>query len=374
MFGSEILEVAIGLMLVYLLLSLICSAVREGLEAWSEMRAVHLERGIRELLQDLNGTGLAKALYTHPLIYGLFQNNYDSTKIKKNGLMPAHSNFPSYIPAGNFAVALLDIVARGPLADPNDANAISPCISLATLRASIGNIQSVPVQRALLSAIDMAQNDLNQARANIEAWYNRAMDRVSGWYKRRTQTIIFAIGLVATVSLNINTITIAQYLAQDNARRNAVLAVAETMARDPTTQNADIQSRYANLAQLGLPIGWADSSPVPTWVMPVQCEGRCYWWYSIVVPIFGWMITAFAITLGAPFWFDLLNKFMVIRSTVKPHEKSPEEASEDRQRPAVQLTQGTQQMQLQVQALSFTTSVPVRPHGSGNDHPQGESL
>jgi hypothetical protein len=75
MFGSEILEVAIGLMLVYLLLSLICSAVREGLEAWSEMRAVHLERGIRELLQDLNGTGLAKALYTHPLIYGLFQNN-----------------------------------------------------------------------------------------------------------------------------------------------------------------------------------------------------------------------------------------------------------------------------------------------------------
>jgi hypothetical protein len=35
--------------------------------------------------------------------------------------------------------------------------------------------------------------------------------------------------------------------------------------------------------------------------------------------------------LGAPFWFDVLNKFMVIRSTVKPYEKSPPEASEDRQ-------------------------------------------
>jgi len=38
-----------------------------------------------------------------------------------------------------------------------------------------------------------------------------------------------------------------------------------------------------------------------------------------------------AATLGAPFWFDVLNKITVIRSTVKPHEKSPEEASEDRQ-------------------------------------------
>ena len=30
--------------------------------------------------------------------------------------------------------------------------------------------------------------------------------------------------------------------------------------------------------------------------------------------------------LGAPFWFDVLNRLMVIRSTVKPKEKSPDEA------------------------------------------------
>jgi hypothetical protein len=46
--------------------------------------------------------------------------------------------------------------------------------------------------------------------------------------------------------------------------------------------------------------------------------------------LLGWAITAFAISLGAPFWFDLLNKFMVIRSTVKPFEKSQPEGSEDR--------------------------------------------
>jgi hypothetical protein len=40
-------------------------------------------------------------------------------------------------------------------------------------------------------------------------------------------------------------------------------------------------------------------------------------------------MTAFAITLGAPFWFDVLNKIMVVRSTVKPAEKSGDEASKD---------------------------------------------
>jgi hypothetical protein len=46
--------------------------------------------------------------------------------------------------------------------------------------------------------------------------------------------------------------------------------------------------------------------------------------------VLGLLITAFAISLGAPFWFDLLNKFMIVRATVKPKEKSPDEASVDR--------------------------------------------
>ena len=62
-------------------------------------------RPIRELLQDEKGDGLTKALYDHPLLYGLFKGTYDPAKTR---------NLPSYIPSKNFAVALLDIVARGP--------------------------------------------------------------------------------------------------------------------------------------------------------------------------------------------------------------------------------------------------------------------
>jgi hypothetical protein len=54
-------------------------------------------------------------------------------------------------------------------------------------------------------------------------------------------------------------------------------------------------------------------------------------WNDFCAPVLGLLVTALAAMLGAPFWFDVLNKVMVIRSTVKPHQKSPEEASDDRQ-------------------------------------------
>ena len=57
-------------------------------------------------------------------------------------------------------------------------------------------------------------------------------------------------------------------------------------------------------------------------------------WQEISDHWIGWLITALAVSLGAPFWFDVLNKIIVIRSTVKPAEKSGPEASKDCQSPA----------------------------------------
>ena len=47
-------------------------------------------------------------------------------------------------------------------------------------------------------------------------------------------------------------------------------------------------------------------------------------------------MTGFALSLGAPFWFDMLNKFMVVRATVKPHEKSQDEGSKDETAASIQ--------------------------------------
>src|SRR5437762_14039335 len=109
MFGSDILEIAIGMIFVYLLLSLICSAASELIEGLFKNRATDLERGIRQLLNDPNGTGLVRKLYDHPLVSGLFKGTYDPGKIK-DGAYQRGSTLPSYIPARNFALALMDVV------------------------------------------------------------------------------------------------------------------------------------------------------------------------------------------------------------------------------------------------------------------------
>jgi hypothetical protein len=70
------------------------------------------------------------------------------------------------------------------------------------------------------------------------------------------------------------------------------------------------------LKNLGLPIGWGGTKPPQTAV-------------DWITKILGILMTGLAVSLGAPFWFDLLNKFIVVRSTVKPTEKSgPEKAKE----------------------------------------------
>ncbi|MBD0257041.1 MAG: hypothetical protein ICV83_15090 [Cytophagales bacterium] len=320
----ETLEVVIGIIFVYTLTSIICSTIREGIEAWLKTRAAYLEYGIRELLHDRDAAGLAKSFYEHPLIHSLFSENYvPGTASGRPGMFANGSNLPSYIPARNFAQALMDLAARGPKTDVISSDPNAPVISLENIRTNILNLKNPPVQRVLLTAIDTAQGDLNRAQANLEAWYDSGMDRVSGWYKRSTSWVLFWIGLFTAVALNINTITIADYLYRNDAARAALVARAEAAAKDTSFTNRNYEQARAELNAMALPIGWGN----------VELGLARGWWESVFAPLLGWLLTAFAATLGAPFWFDLLNKVMVIRSTVKPHEKSPEEDSEDRQFP-----------------------------------------
>ena len=329
MLGSEILDVAIGVVFVFVVVSLISSAVREGLEGWLKTRATHLEKGIRHLLHDPDAQGLARQLFEHPLVFGLFPGRYDP--LVKSSSWPLAltrgRNLPSYVPRRNFALALMDIAARG--ADTDDANSDSgtEVISVEAVRANIRNLGNPAVQRVLLMAIDTAEGDFEKAVSNVEAWYDSGMDRVSGWYKRSTQWILFAIGLFVAVALNVNTVAIADYLYQQKAAREAIVAEAQSAAGDQNYLDKKYADVRTSLQKLQLPIGWSNAALISSGANGTS-QPNGWKWLEIIA---GWLVTAFAAALGAPFWFDLLNRIMVIRSTVKPHEKSPEEASEDRQ-------------------------------------------
>lgn len=331
MFGSVTLEVAVGMIFLFVLVSMLCSSIREGMESLLKTRAAYLERGIRELLQDKEGRGLAKSFYEHPLIYSLYFNGYTPGKnTRRPPILAKGKDLPSYIPSKNFARVLMDIAARGAETDEVSGHPQSPVISPDVIRSNIMNIDNPFVQRAMLTAIDSAQGDLNTAQKKIEEWYDSAMDRVSGWYKRSTQWILFWIGLTMAVLLNVNTIAVADHLYRNDGKREALVARAEAAARDTAFQSKNFEEAKDELSAIGLPIGWSSGS---TLFNREPNAGKIQVWNDILAPVLGWLLTALAATMGAPFWFDLLNKVMVIRSTVKPHEKSQEEDSEDRQLP-----------------------------------------
>src|SRR5215475_2319823 len=250
MFGSELLDVVIGMVFVFLLLSLICSALNELLETGLKNRAGDLAQGIKELLGK--DTGLVEKLYNHGLIFSLYRGTYEQA-LKKRTL-------PSYIPSKDFAIAVASILGT-------DSGAIP---SADDIRNSIGKIQNAQVKSALLTLFNNANNDLEAFRKAIETWFNSAMDRVSGWYKRRTQIIIFVLGFAIAVAMNVNSISLAQDLWVSKAKRDALVgsaqgylqnhsAPAPSPSNPPPSVSALDSGLQANIDQLqkaGIVLGW----------------------------------------------------------------------------------------------------------------------
>jgi hypothetical protein len=376
MFGSQILDIAIAMILFYLFISLICSAVREFIESLTKTRAMNIERGIRELLNDPSGMDIVKPLFDHPQLSGLFQGSYDPSDVAKRVVSNVaagnmgytnRKNLPSYVPASNFAIALLDITAKRSAAiNPNDRLPLTQPLTLDAVRSSVALLPNDQVQRAMMAAIDRADGDLQQAQKNLEAWFNSTMDRVSGWYKRRTQFILFALGLVAAIALNLDTFAELRVVSEDKGTRDGLIAVAAKIDKDDPKLAQSLADKFQTL---GVPMGWSCEAPPPpaahaaapaagapaaavttaaqangepaaavsTWCWPspvpqaLHCaRGKCvpdpdFWSWSrfwdILKMMLGWLITAAAVTLGAPFWFDTLSKFMSVRTALKPDDK-----------------------------------------------------
>lgn len=321
MFDSAVLEVTVGVLVVFLLVSTVCTAIREGIEARLKTRAAYLEAGIRELLQDTSGTGIAQAFFRHPVIFSLYSGDYTPGAAERSTL-ESGGNLPSYISGRSFAMALLDIVARGPTTDAASASPDLAPITLASLRRNVASVGNPHLQRMLLLAIDSAEGDIERARQNLHTWFDDSMGRVSGWYKRSTQKVLFFIAVVVVGALNINTLTIAQFLYRNDVARADLVAAAERAADDGSpTQDAAL----GELMKLELPIGWSQGYGAPE-VKPwhrydargKELPCRIDFWNDIVGTVFGLLITVFAAMLGAPFWFDVLSRATAIRSTFKP--------------------------------------------------------
>lgn len=313
MFGSQILEVVIGMVFVYFVLSLICSAVNEWIASRLGMRAKCLEKAVKNLLchsatdtmkeDPASVSGFAdikKLFYEHHLIKGLMDGN----------------KLPSYIPANIFSSALLEIAKKVSTAAGDKS-------------ATIIALPDGKLKELLVNFAKKAETDLVQARVDVETWFNGTMERAAGWYKRQIQWIILGISFGVSGFLNADSFTIANALWNDGNLRTAVVASAQKAADNPppTAPNASsksIEELRSELQSLNLPIGWVLQQEPTDKQKTLLDDPRAVpgsvggWIYKIAGIIF----TAIAASQGAPFWFDLLNKFIDLRGVgKKPEEK-----------------------------------------------------
>jgi hypothetical protein len=311
MFGSTVLDVAIGLVFVYLLLAIICTSANEMLSAVTKSRGKLLQEGIRQLL-DNQPTSAAK---NNPI--ALFDDFYKHALITS---MSRGNRHPAYLPARTFSTVIVDILTRDRTGH----------INVDDIEAGLKALPDGDVKQSLLALVHSTAKEVGEVQLSIEGWFEDAMDRVSGWYKRRTQ--IWTVLLAASITLlsNADTVQIARRLWQDPVLRSAVIEEAKNRAQKPRPNpgdptNPQVTSNEGNTvtpeeqALLGQVLGWQNED-----------NSKRAWFERIL----GWLLTILAICLGAPFWFDLLNKFVHVRSAGKSPDEKPKEPEKQKLAPA----------------------------------------
>jgi len=380
---NAVIEIAIGLIVLYSLLSLVCSKINELVATLLHLRAKNLRKAIRHLV----GETYANKVYKHPFIVSLYRGD---TKPAKGITKACQSVFlapgPSYLPADKFVLALLDstcptaVTADPPLPpDPSDrleyalaaraqaktspasgagpgdeASSTAPVPPTSQSDASaitteLAGVSDRELRDALQILWGAASKNVVAFRAGVEEWFNHTMDRATGWYKRTAQIMALGLGLTLAVAMNVDTIHVAQRLWSDGPLRSAVLEQVKKLPPPPTTATtASTTTTVAGAPATTTPAPPAPSTPAPSTpgttapaagVPPTTVVGRIadqiediqsglgqvtglqlpLGWgegqrpdsYSIA--LLGWLLTAIALSLGAPFWFDLLNKVTALR-------------------------------------------------------------
>lgn len=348
---NPIIETVIGLVFVYLLLSMLCSTIQEWIAAMLALRARTLEDGVRSMLSHDNA--LADRIFAHPLIKGTSRRSWWDKLQGREGR-------PSYISAEIFAKAFLaeagvTVGNTGvPQAPGPGANTISP-----------------DVQKLLDTLATFTPGEVANLTNSVEQWYDDAMDRVSGWYRRKAQVIILVIAAALAAGLNADSVMLAGAFWHDPTLRAATADAAaqyvkthkteidrlraqqypsSTKSTAPTSipdreqhfkdTTRDLSNSVTELqtqiGKLNLPFGWSceiggdeqKSDTARRATTTATAKAGCVWeqqpsWElgSILLKLLGLLATTLAISQGAPFWFDLLQKVVNLRLAGDEPEK-----------------------------------------------------
>jgi hypothetical protein len=324
-------DVAIGLIVVYLGTSLFVTIVNEHVARAINSRGRQLMESLKDLIDHPE---TRDALRNAPALAPFFPKPPAGAPAASGLLAFFRKNWdpPSYVdPAVLGRLLVGSLSAAGVAGNP-----------LASLGDSVGKMAGSSLGSQLQALLRTSDQSMEKLIAAVSEWADRSLNALGERYKRSLQKISLVVGFCVAAALNIDTVALTRHLYQDKEAREAAAAVgvqlagatdkaafdecmkdAGNLSEKPKCKElsglvAAVQGRNATLGRL--PIGWP-ALPHPAYGM--RWMNGCFG--GALLRLLGWLLTALAVSLGAPFWFDLLNKFVNVRQGMKRPELAPKE-------------------------------------------------
>ena len=333
---DAILEVVIGLVFVWLVISVATMEGQNRIGTLFNWRAKYLEKSILSMLKDRT---LVEKFYNHPLVLELASKDKEGkTARDKKGRIKR----PDYIPNPIFATAAFEVIMN---AGKEGADVPVDTMSIDQMKANMNSLgeknpELAHVVHYLFPKMGSISKDVEakiaEYRKNTEGWFNDVMSQTSSWYKIRAQWLAFWIGLSIAIIINIDTIYIAQKLWQEPTARAVIVAQAQAEVQSETPSE---NISFSTARSLNFPVGWTTTAldtkscsmfSVINYQFVIRSAGQCLsitslpasnngW--GILVKLFGYLLTALAAAQGAPFWFDILRKLVGVKQQTAPASK-----------------------------------------------------
>ncbi|RAW00847.1 hypothetical protein [Pseudochryseolinea flava] len=397
MFNSVALDVAIGLMFIFLLYSLLATVISEIVATMIGLRARNLKEAVNRMLNDEEVKGFLSRLWDSMNIFKnpsnkVVDNFYNHPEIKYLGSSGIFKN-PSSFKAISFSKTLFHILfGNGPVTREVIDKRLKEIVDAADHNASddvkANKLLDKDTAQYILNLWSESYGDIIKFKFQLETWFDRTMEQATEWYKRKIRIVLLILGFMIAWIFNADTLVISGILSKDKEARAQMVTMAaaylqnnkvavdtggvtDSAALETYSEKMDSLLQIKNDLQadindahgiLGLGCWPLDSMLVTTdpktkkqTLLPpldlraipdtvwhsgkntTQANTKVYyftrkakWKYFFnLFPIhfFGFFLTAVAISLGAPFWFDILNKVMKLRTSEKIPTNSPNTTS-----------------------------------------------
>lgn len=388
MFNNTALDIFIGLIFVYLLYSLLATVLAEIIATTIGLRAKNLREAVDRMLSDDDGQNRG---FWNRLWYSLniikkakslmVKNFYNQPEIKYLGNEGIFKN-PSSFKAISFSKTVVYMLSgEGEANKTNIEKRLHELINKSSDIPKDEIIFDKETAKYVLSIWHESYGDILKFKLRLETWFDRTMEQAQEWYKRKIQVVLLALGFFMAWFGGVDTFLIAKNLSNDREARAQIVEMAsayiqnnprpeglrlDSGARSDSDYNKKLDSLLDVKKQLEKDIakantvigigGWLpDTIKYVTdkdgngYYVPFADErilkkmgkepenGKIgfsirerirYFFWLFPFHFLGFLITAIAISLGAPFWYDLLNKLMQLRTAVKQPVNSPSNSAD----------------------------------------------